>query len=154
MFGQLTVAFIDYFSIVVGFFSLTVPRLNEELQNAKDGNKLLTMMVKLVQFFGTHLFELCPTPTPTMFDEFCRLILIEHPECADRSFDVNEPSSKWVSIFLCSCFILMDLKRYLTFFCFTVFVKAEDYEESSKQKILCCLESNSHAKAQNTCISS
>jgi hypothetical protein len=43
------------------------------------------------------LYELCPHPTPTMFDEYCRMILEDHPEVGDRNFDVNIPSTKWVS---------------------------------------------------------
>lgn len=76
---------------------LILPKLDVVLQHAKDNHQLLSKMVCLVNFFGSHLYELCPHPTPTMFDEYCRMILEDHPEVGDRNFDVNIPSTKWVS---------------------------------------------------------
>ncbi len=76
---------------------LILPKLDVVLQHAKDNHQLLSKMVCLVNFFGSHLYELCPNPTPTMFDEYCRMILEDHPEVGDRNFDVNIPSTKWVS---------------------------------------------------------
>jgi hypothetical protein len=32
-----------------------------------------------------------------MFDEYCRMIVDDHPEVSDRSYDVKIPSTKWVS---------------------------------------------------------
>ncbi len=54
-------------------------------------------MVRLVNYFGRHMYEICPNPTPTMFEEYCRMIVEDHPEVADRSYDVKIPSKKWVS---------------------------------------------------------
>ena len=71
---------------------LILPKLDVVLQHAKDNHQLLSKMVCLV-----NLYELCPNLTPTMFDEYCHMILEDHPEVGDRNFDLNIPSTKWVS---------------------------------------------------------
>jgi hypothetical protein len=76
---------------------LIMPKLDVVLQHAKDNHQLLSKKVFLVNFFGSHLYELCPNPTPTLFDEYCRMIIEDHLEVGDRNFDVNIPSTKWVS---------------------------------------------------------
>lgn len=70
---------------------LILPKLEVVLQDAKDQKRLVSQMVCLVKYFGRHLYEICPNPTPTMFDEYCRMIVEDHPEVADRSYDVKIP---------------------------------------------------------------
>ncbi len=67
------------------------------LQDAKEQKRIVSKMVCLVNYFGRNSYEICPNPTPTMFDEYCRMIVDDHPEVADRSYDVKIPSTKWVS---------------------------------------------------------
>jgi hypothetical protein len=81
----------------VPLLRLILPKLDVVLQEAKDQKRLFSKMVCLVNYFGSHLYEICPNPTPTMFDEYCRMIVEDHPEVADRSYDVKIPSTKWVS---------------------------------------------------------
>ena len=62
-----------------------------ELQDAKDKNRLVSKMMSLVNYFGSHLHDTRPNITPTMLDECRSMIVGGNPEVADRNFHVIFP---------------------------------------------------------------